>query len=34
MVHTASYFEIIDKKRELIKDSVVFVLKETGKFNF
>lgn len=34
MVHSAVLYEIVDKQRELINDSVIFVLKESGKFNF
>lgn len=32
MVHSASYYEIADKERKLIKENIVFVLKEVGKF--
>jgi hypothetical protein len=32
MVHSASYYEIVDKERKLIKENIVFVLKEVGKF--
>ena len=34
MVHSASYFEIVDKERKLVKDNIVFVLKEVAKFEF
>lgn len=34
MVHSAIYYEIVDKERHLVNDAVVFVLKEVGKFNF
>ena len=34
MVHTAVYYEIVDKERELVNDSVVFLVKEVSKFTF
>jgi len=32
MVHSAAYYEIVDKERKLVNGSVVFALKEVGKF--
>jgi hypothetical protein len=34
MFHVSSYFEIVDKERKLVKDNIVFVLKEVAKFEF